>query len=94
MQQPLPISILGFPLYPFLPINIALNNPIGCDFVMKEWGTLPFTSGAANMIAVGYEHAVFNDSDEDRYHIIVHGRMGQDWPQIIKDSYTSMIGDR
>lgn len=73
------------------PINIALNNPIGCDFVMREWGHIPFSAGQANMLAVGYEHAVFNDSDEDRYHIIVHGTMGSTWPGIIRDSYSGIL---
>lgn len=72
------------------PINIALNNPPGCDFVMKGWGLIPFQAGSANMLAVGYEHAVFNDSDEDRYHIIVHGEMGEIWPGIIQGSYLSL----
>lgn len=72
------------------PVNIALNNPIGCDFVMKEWGLIPFAPGQANMLAVGYEHAVFNDSDEDRYHIIVHGVHDDTWHGIIKNSYEEM----
>jgi hypothetical protein len=72
------------------PINIALNNPHGCDFVMRDWGLIPFEDGSANMLAVGYEHAVFNDSNEDRYHIIVHGEMGEKWPSIIANSYNAM----
>lgn len=75
------------------PINLALNNPVGCDFVMRDWGLVPFAGGQANMLAVGYEHAVFNDSDEDRYHIIVHGDMGDAWPSTITDSYARMVGN-
>ena len=68
-------------------INLALNNPEGCRFVMSGWGTVPFQAGTCNMLAIGYEHAVFNDSNEDRYHMIIHGSRGPEWSQYIKNSY-------
>jgi Aspartyl/Asparaginyl beta-hydroxylase len=72
------------------PINMALNNPIGCDFVMQDWGTIPFNAGTANMLAVGNTHAVFNGSDEDRYHIIVHGIRSDVWKNYLLDSFADM----
>jgi hypothetical protein len=72
------------------PINIALNNPRGCDFVMQNWGTIPFSAGSANMLAVGNMHAVFNGSDEDRYHIIVHGICSDVWKSYLFDSFAAM----
>jgi len=72
------------------PINIALNNPDGCDFVIRDVGIVPFAAGVANMLAVGYEHAVYNNSDQDRYHIIVHGSRGSAWGEYIINSYNSI----
>ena len=72
------------------PVNIALNNPDGCVFAMEDWGMVPFYDGTANMLAVGYQHAVYNNSDQDRYHIIVHGTRGNRWQDYTLDSYRSM----
>lgn len=76
------------------PINIALNNPTRCDFVMEDWGRLPFSPGQANMIAVGNRHAVFNNSDDDRFHIIVHGVRSESWRSIIRHSFEVFGADR
>jgi Aspartyl/Asparaginyl beta-hydroxylase len=72
------------------PINIALNAPDGCEFVMQNWGTIPFPSGAANILAIGHPHAVWNRSNEPRFHIIVHGIKKQIWQHRIIDSYARM----
>ena len=76
------------------PVNIALNNPDGCVFAMEDWGIVPFAGGTANMLAVGYRHAVYNNSQEDRYHIIVHGSRGADWTDYIINSYKVLADDR
>lgn len=73
------------------PVNIALNNPDGCVFAMEDWGIVPFAGGTANMLAVGYRHAVYNNSQEDRYHIIVHGARGPQWQDYILDSYSMAV---
>ena len=73
------------------PINIALSNPIGCEFVMEDWGTVPFEPGSINMLAVGNTHAVYNSSNEDRFHVIVHGVRGDAWYRNIIDSYQKLI---
>jgi Aspartyl/Asparaginyl beta-hydroxylase len=73
------------------PVNIALNNPDGCVFAMEDWGIVPFVDSTANMLAVGYRHAVFNNSNEDRYHIIVHGARGPKWNEYILNSYQRLI---
>lgn len=73
------------------PINLALNNPVGCDFVMEGWGRIPFSSGQANMLAVGHKHAVYNNSDEDRFHIIVHGVRSDSWRSIVTESYKTFV---
>jgi hypothetical protein len=58
---------------------------------MEDWGIVPFAGGTANMLAVGYRHAVYNNSQEDRYHIIVHGARGPQWQDYILDSYSMAV---
>lgn len=53
-------------------INISLNNPKNCRLV-NELGTVPHSNGSIILFNTSYQHAALNDSDEDRYHIIVHG---------------------
>lgn len=70
------------------PVNMALNNPKGCKMKMKQHkGFVPFEPGTAFLLDVCNTHAVFNDSDEDRYHIIVHGIKGKDFKEIVERSY-------
>ena len=72
------------------PVNIALNNPKGCHFKMEGKGYIPFRAESAFAVDIGYKHAVWNDSDEDRYHIIVHGEFNHLWPkweEWVKASY-------
>jgi hypothetical protein len=70
------------------PVNIALNNPIGCNFKMKEHnGYVPFVPGSAFLLDVGNTHAVFNNSSEDRYHMIVHGKPNKKFKELVEISY-------
>lgn len=57
----------------FGPFNFAINNPEGCLFVMEECGVVPFAQGIGFFLDIGKRHAILNDSDEYRYHIIIHG---------------------
>jgi len=68
--------------------NISLNNPPGCQMV-TELGVVPFkNTGSVMMFNNHYQHVVYNDSDQDRYHIIVHGAWdGRYWNPIIQRSY-------
>jgi hypothetical protein len=68
--------------------NISLNNPAGCKFV-TERGLIPFSNdGSVMLFNNHYQHVVYNDSDEDRIHIIVHGAWdGRHWNPIIARSY-------
>ena len=73
------------------PINLAINNPVGCQFIMfypnsfdktkltdEDYiGKVPFAEGRAIQLDVGNYHAVRNNSKETRYHIIIHGNF---WP--------------
>lgn len=72
-------------------VNIALNNPAGCDFVMEDVGVVPFTDGQAMMLSLSRQHIVWNRSNEDRYHIIVHGlRDPAIWNPLIIESYAGL----
>lgn len=53
-------------------INIALSNPRDCKWYWNDGETLTFNPGDAYAMNLSYEHSVRNDSNEDRYHIIIH----------------------
>lgn len=59
----------------FGALNIAINNPEGCNFYFKDWGRVPFKQGTGFFLDIGNVHAVYNNSDEPRYHFIVHGHI-------------------
>lgn len=68
-------------------INIAITQPLGCNFYMEGHGIIPFQSGQAFMIDTSNNHAVLNDSDEDRYHIIVHQHCSPEFEELVELSY-------
>jgi hypothetical protein len=69
-------------------INIALNNPVGCRFYIDGHGYLPFfdienrQNPRIIMPNIGYYHTVVNNSNEDRYHMIVHYEPNQAWEKL------------
>ena len=70
------------------PINIALNHPEGCLMKMKGHdGYVPFKPGDSMLLDVGNTHAYINKSEEDRYHIIVHGVPSQEYKDLVVRSY-------
>lgn len=72
-------------------INISLNNPDNCQLVTTE-GTLPFKNeGSMFLFNTHYKHCVYNDSTEDRYHIIVHGNWKKSFNNIVIDSYNKLF---
>lgn len=62
------------------PMNISVNNPIGCEFNVydqesnKPIKTIPFTDNSVFIVNIGLYHRVINRSNEDRLHMIVHGQ--------------------
>jgi hypothetical protein len=73
------------------PINIALNQPTDCDFYMQSFGVIPYEPGAAWMLNVSNYHTVINNSNENRYHIIVHqNNMSNSLANLIKVSYNKL----
>ena len=70
------------------PINIALNHPEGCLMKMKGHdGYVPFKPGDSMLLDVGNTHAYINKSEEDMYHIIVHGVPSQEYKDLVVRSY-------
>lgn len=74
-------------------VNISLNNPLGCDFVFENIGTVPFAdTGSTFLVANGYRHSVWNRSDRVRYHIIVHGyATSQPYYDLVSKSYNTLM---
>ena len=69
------------------PINIALTQPNGCDFVMNKIGLVPFRVGSAMWLDISNSHTVFNNSNQPRYHIIVHGEPNQNFKNLVEQHY-------
>ena len=69
-------------------INISLNNPTDCRLTTTV-GTIPFKDqGSTFLFNNHYQHAVHNNSDTDRYHMIVHGEWkSPEWQQLVVNSY-------
>jgi hypothetical protein len=56
-------------------VNIAINNPTGCEFRMMNHGVVPFRAGRAIMLDLSHRHWVTNPTQEPRIHIICHARV-------------------
>jgi hypothetical protein len=54
-------------------INISITNPVGCCFRFTNYGNVPFVPGSAFLMDISNQHLVYNNSDQPRLHIIVHG---------------------
>ena len=68
-------------------INIALNNPTGCNFRMLNKGNVPFQIERACAVDTSNKHSVWNNSNETRYHIIVHGKYGAEYKDFMLNSF-------
>ena len=79
-----------------IAINYSLNNPDNCEMCMEDIGIVPFKNeGSAMMLAIGNTHSIRNYSNENRYHLIVHGYSTNDYNtqfhKLIVDSYKSLF---
>jgi hypothetical protein len=75
------------------PINIAITQPNNCNFYVEGNGIIPFVPGSAVWLDVGNRHCVINDSDEDRYHIIVHQKNEtKEFADLVTRSYNKTYG--
>jgi hypothetical protein len=72
-------------------VNMSLNNPVDCKFATTA-GLVPFkNTGSAFLFNTNYLHSVHNNSNEDRYHIIVHGNFKPEWKRLVKQSYKQAL---
>ena len=71
--------------------NIAINNPDGCDMVLGDWGKVPFKPGMAVKLNTGYEHSVWNRSEEPRIHMIFDGAPNDIFKRKVNQSYHKII---
>lgn len=68
-------------------VNISINNPTGCEFVIENKGIVPFKKGSAVLLDLSNKHWVVNNSDEPRLHMIYHGQVPDD---LITKSYENL----
>lgn len=71
--------------------NVAINNPDGCALVMEDWGTMPFTPGSMFKINTGYQHAVWNRSEEPRIHMILDGDPSDYFKHKVNAGYVNLM---
>ena len=72
-------------------VNIAITQPPDCWFVMDRQGCVPFRPGRAMMLDTYNTHSVINDSDQPRWHIIVHQDFGHlPFQDLVVKSYQDM----
>jgi hypothetical protein len=67
-------------------INVAINNPQGNTFRFLDYGTVPFNPGDAYMLDLSNKHFVYNNSNQDRLHIILHTAVKN---ELIETSYAN-----
>lgn len=73
------------------PINIAINNPEGCDFIMENVGVVPFKSNKGAWLDLSNKHSVHNNSNETRYHIILHGGKTKEFKKQAFENYRNLL---
>lgn len=76
----------------FSAVNVCLNQPFGCAMLMEGYGIVPWRPGDIRLMDIGLNHSVINLSNEDRYHMIIHGYAEKLQPQfskLVKESYKS-----
>jgi hypothetical protein len=63
------------------PLAICLNSPRGCDYVLEGVGRLPLKEGWGALVDISYKHSVWNQSNKDRFHILVEKDCGERFSQ-------------
>lgn len=74
--------------------NVAINNPDDCHFAFGGWGEVDWVPGVAKKVNTGYEHAVWNRSDEPRIHMIFDGQPSDKFKQQVNRGYAKMHGSQ
>lgn len=53
-------------------VNISLSNPQNCKWFWEDNTSVDFSPGNGYAMNLSFKHMIKNESDEDRYHLIIH----------------------
>jgi hypothetical protein len=70
-------------------INIAIDHPEQCDFVLENSGVIPFENGRAFLVNVGRRHAVINNSNQLRIHLVIYQDNDDAFGNLVLQSYNN-----
>ena len=65
------------------PLNISITYPKGNKFILNN-KELKYEPGMSVVLNIHYEHYVENNSDEDRLHLLVHGKKTKEFYNYVK----------
>ena len=68
-------------------INIAIDHPDSCNFVLENSGVIPFENGRAFLVNVGRRHAVINNSNQLRIHLVIYQDNDDAFGELVLRSY-------
>ena len=71
--------------------NLAISNPAGVDFALEDAGLIPWQPGQIRAIDIGRRHAVRHTGTEPRIHMIIHGRWGDGFEDLICRSFDLLL---
>jgi hypothetical protein len=75
-------------------INIAITQPNDCYFLMEQQGIVPFKSGRAFWLDLSNRHVVFNNSNQPRWHLIVHQTFDHlEFHKLVVNSYKQLYNN-
>jgi hypothetical protein len=75
-------------------INIAITHPKDCYFLMENQGIVPFEPGRAFWLDLSNQHVVFNNSNQPRWHLIVHQTFEHmDFHKLVVNSYKQLYNN-
>lgn len=73
-------------------INIPLSNPKDCIWQWGDGETFNMIPGEAYAVNISYEHAIYNRSTEDRFHLIVARHDSTDQWKKLMESAAEKVG--
>lgn len=65
------------------PLNISITYPEGNKFILNN-KELKYEPGMSVVLNIHYEHYVENNSDEERIHLLVHGKKTKEFYNYVK----------
>ena len=78
----------SYKLNDFIEVKVCNTLKESQEFVMEKHGTIPFSPGDAYWLDISNNHAVVNNSDQPRWHIIVHQKLdNEDFKSMVVRSY-------